>query len=242
MGSSESSSRREPKMSKPAFEVPSHFCSTDPHLEENSIIIRLDSNNISFSDAQPRFGAFESAFTQHEYSYYIDQINKQCDHYRKIAQEHQKMITSCDYLDDEPEFFRIVREMSAVQEETFHKVRSILAQWNNKAFHAKGYHWDCRLFSRFVGVGDRKSTRVPELVITSWGVNNHRLTELSSVKDRLTRLHEYHDNGMVTNNQFNTCKNLLTIEQEQYRKYSSFNFVLDAGERKPEYPPLSFIK
>jgi len=85
-------------------------------------------------------------------------------------------------------------------------VKMALAHWNENSFHVKGFHWNCRQFSRFDGIGLRKSTRVPELVITPWGVNKQRITKLSSVQDRLLKLYEYHDNGMVSTRQFDACK------------------------------------
>lgn len=217
MGSETSTAQDEKenfRMSSPSFDVPAFFTSTEPYLEHNSIIVRLDMRSVTFSDQQPDFGGFLNAFTQHEYAYYVSQINEHFHEYRKCARKHQEMLISGEFETNETAFVAIVREMGAALEEALHKVKVALAHWNEKAIHEKGYHWNCRPFSWFDGVGLRKSTRVPELVITPWGVNNHRLTKLSSVQDRLVKLHEYHDNGMVTRRQFDACKTALRLQQK----------------------------
>lgn len=221
MGSGASTDKKA-EMSSPSFSIPSFFTSTEPYLESNSIILRLDTSSVTFSYMQPEFPAFQSAFTQHEYEYYISQINHNFDEYRNCSRRHQEMLVTGEYETNETKFVAIVREMGAVSEEAFHKVKTALAHWNENSFHKKGFHWNCRQFSWFDGVGLRKSTRVPELVITPWGVNNHRLTKLSSVQDRLLKLHEYHDNGMVTTRQFDACKTALKQQQKNSAKRPSF--------------------
>jgi len=213
--------KEEARMSSPTFDVPAFFTSSEPYLESNSIVVRLNTHSVTFTDRQPDFGGFLNAFTQHEYAYYISQINDHFDEYRDCARRHQEMLITGDYETDETGFVAIVREMGAALEEAFHKVKVALAHWNENSFHENGYHWNCRQFSWFDGVGLRKSTRVPELVITPWGLNNHRLTKLSSVQDRLIKLHEYHDNGMVTTRQFDACKTALRQQQKNSRRKTS---------------------
>jgi len=221
MGSETSTASEKGKMTSPTFEVPSFFTSSEPYLESNSIVVRLDTSSVSFNDTQPDFGAFQSAFTQHEYAYYISQVNSHFDEYRECSRRHQEMLVSGRYEHDETGFVAIVRTMGAALDEAFHKVKLALAHWNENSFHVKGFHWNCRQFSRFDGIGLRKSTRVPELVITPWGVNNQRITKLSSVQDRLLKLYEYHDNGMVSTRQFDACKTELRRQQKSAAKRPS---------------------
>eukprot|EP00494_Astrolonche_serrata_P032919 UN33188 len=99
----------------------------------------MDPKTTSFSDTKPIFGDFHLQFTDHEYSYYINSLNKLLDHLREENDEHQRYIKEKLYKTKEREFMSIVRKLSHTQVETGHLIHSQLGVWNEKVFHKKKF-------------------------------------------------------------------------------------------------------
>jgi len=200
-------------LTKPVWEVPKDLQeNTEPRFDQhrNCIVIRMHDEKVRFDTQLPALGNLRQIFNPHEYEYYLDKINESFDHQRTLAQQHKKLARNFSE-EKSNEFDTLVRELRSVQDETLHKVRNTLAAWNEKAFHAKGFHWDIFMFTPWKSAvsENRRSARIPELLIAPWGVNHARLSTLHTTKDRLKRLREFKENGMVSESEFESCRNLL---------------------------------